>query len=245
MFGQANLHRNADCAAVLANHIYGQMKEMKVKSPGNYHDVNQTRTPNPRRKGLPATVTEWRAWKAEKRRRASEDQDGLGLTSTPETEEESEELSAFEIARSGKSPPAPITNKTLVYQGEKLPSKSKHRRSARVAQKKGNEAANLPLSTEPDPGASEFLDQFRGYRGRVDEQKAQVPIFTLNPQSQPSPPTPTPSTSLGAGSSGTGSSERGGGGAPNPRGSPHKHLSMLFKNRRYMVKSLSISRMSN
>ena len=67
--GQANMHKNPDCAAVLANHIYLQMRDMDVMSPGNSYDHTQHLSPNPRRAGLPSSVTEWKA-QADARRRS-------------------------------------------------------------------------------------------------------------------------------------------------------------------------------
>ena len=61
------MHKNPDCAAVLANHIYNQMRDMDTLSPGVTYDLSQSLALSDRRRGLPSRVTEWKAWRAEKR----------------------------------------------------------------------------------------------------------------------------------------------------------------------------------
>ena len=74
--GQVNLHKNTECAASLANHIYYQMRDMDVTSPGNSFDHCQQLRPNPRREGLPRTVTEWQA----QREQRGDLSEGEGMT---------------------------------------------------------------------------------------------------------------------------------------------------------------------
>ena len=74
--GQVNLHKNTECAGSLANHIYYQMRDMDVTSPGNSFDHCQQLRPNPRREGLPRTVTEWQA----QREQRGDLSEGEGMT---------------------------------------------------------------------------------------------------------------------------------------------------------------------
>ena len=100
MIGQANLHRRADGAAALANHIYYQMGFMRVTSPGTSTDRCQNFKPNPRRMGLPRTVTEWKI------NRAREIQSSLvdGNHSGQSELHEIGEPTAFEIIKSREVP---------------------------------------------------------------------------------------------------------------------------------------------
>ena len=94
------MHKNPDCAAALTNHIYYQMRELDVLSPGNFTDRSQHFQPNPRREGLPKTVTEWRARKEErKEERRRQRALGIGIT---QSESEDDERTAFDITNSGK-----------------------------------------------------------------------------------------------------------------------------------------------
>ena len=77
------------------------MREMRVTTPGCFFDINQVREPNPRRKGLPATVTEWKALREERRERAEMKDPNSAHQNLPEEEI----LSAFDIISAGKSPP--------------------------------------------------------------------------------------------------------------------------------------------
>ena len=101
LVGQANMHKRTDCAAALANHIYLQMRDMKVTSPGNSHDRCQLFQPNPRREGLPKTVTEWRANRLNQKRGDK----GQPSTSNDIVHDESEEefITAYDIMKSGES----------------------------------------------------------------------------------------------------------------------------------------------
>ena len=58
LVGQANLHKNAECAVTLANHIYHQMRELDITKSHNLNDRNSSS--RPRRGGLPTTVSEWK-----------------------------------------------------------------------------------------------------------------------------------------------------------------------------------------
>ena len=71
------MHKNPDCAAVLANHIYNQMRDMDTLSPGVTYDLSQSLALSDRRRGLPSTVTEWKAWRAEKREINLQDAENL------------------------------------------------------------------------------------------------------------------------------------------------------------------------
>ena len=56
LIGQANLHKNVDCATTLANHIYHQMRELDITKMGNLNDGNVGKPRHPRRRDFPATV---------------------------------------------------------------------------------------------------------------------------------------------------------------------------------------------
>ena len=85
--GQANMHKSTDCAAALANHIYLQMRSMDVVSPGNSLDRCQTLKPNPRRAGLPRTVTEWKERRGTQS--SAQNNEDHPLASLPEDDESS------------------------------------------------------------------------------------------------------------------------------------------------------------
>ena len=67
--GQANLHKNAECAVALANHIYRQMRELEVTKHGLVNDVSESKPRHPRRRPFPATVSEWKERQKEKDQR--------------------------------------------------------------------------------------------------------------------------------------------------------------------------------
>ena len=94
------MHKNPDCAAVLANHIYTQMRDMDIRSHGNVYSPSQLLPPNPRRAGLPATVTEWRSQRAKAQIGGGPNMTA-GLASQPPTTG-AEETTAFDIVNSGK-----------------------------------------------------------------------------------------------------------------------------------------------
>ena len=75
------------------------MRDMDVLSPGNSRDRCQHLQANPRREGLPRTVTEWRKEREERRKIRREERRGLG-NSDIKSDSEGEELSAFDILNS-------------------------------------------------------------------------------------------------------------------------------------------------
>ena len=152
------MHKNPLCAAVLANHIYLQMRDMDVMSPGNSYDRTQHLSPNPRRAGLPRTVTEWKA-QADARRQAKL-QCKNGQTSD---DFQNDELSAFEIAQSM------VESQTS----------SQTRSSARLLQK------NSSKRLQPAKlGSSNFLTQLATRSTELKiARNTQTPVLTLSPDS--------------------------------------------------------------
>ena len=145
LIGQGNLHKNAECAAALANHIYYQMRELDVLSPGNYYDRCQHLVNNPRREGLPKTVTEWRAMREERRAKRREERIRTNNAEL-RSESEGEELSAFEIANlETQETPSPPTRRSARIRGKQI-SKSSRGKVGRATQGLG--------STTPSGGSS-------------------------------------------------------------------------------------------
>ena len=137
------MHKNPECAAALANHIYYQMREMDVLSPGNSHDRCQYLKTNPRREGLPRTVTQWRQEREERRQKRREERVRLGKPDL-KSDSEAEGPSAFEITNTEST-----SNST--------------RRSARLKARRGNAPSVLTLesatSQETRTGSSKAPSQ--------------------------------------------------------------------------------------
>ena len=125
--GQANLHRNPDCAASLANHIYYQMREMDIQPTGSFYERCQKLPPNPRREGLPKTVTEWFALREQRRKKRREERVRLNQQDT-QSDSEDEELTAYDIAGPGNN----------------SDSFDNRRRSQRLQTKHPNQGTNRP-----------------------------------------------------------------------------------------------------
>ena len=73
------------------------MREMDVLSPGSSHDRCQYLKTNPRREGLPRTVTQWRQEREERRQKRREERVRLGKPDL-KSDSETEEPSAFAIS---------------------------------------------------------------------------------------------------------------------------------------------------
>ena len=75
------------------------MREMDVLSPGNSRGKCQYLQANPRREGLPKTVTEWKREREDRRRLRREERGRTG-NSDLKSDSEGEELSPFDILNS-------------------------------------------------------------------------------------------------------------------------------------------------
>ena len=93
------------------------MRELDVSSPGNFSDRCQHLQPNPRREGLPKTVTEWRARK--ERRKEERRQQRLLGKGNPQSESEDDERTAFDISNSGQEDPAVPQRRSTRLKGKK------------------------------------------------------------------------------------------------------------------------------
>ena len=176
MIGQANLHRNPDCAAVLANHIYTQMRVTDVLSSGNSYNRNQTLKPNPRRAGLPSTVTEWKAQRDQAARR-NKDGDNQPREKAQESGQE-ETVTAFDIINSGKPTNLPLSANSLGDQSTNRIATPSLRRSKRI------NCRNEITQDQPSQGVPNAVLQLLNGQGKQysNRMRREVPLLTLSTQ---------------------------------------------------------------
>ena len=124
------------------------MRELDVSSPGNFSDRCQHLQPNPRREGLPKTVTEWRATK-ERRKEERRQQRLLGKGNS-QSESEDEDRTAFDITNSGQDDPALPQRRSARLKGKNVVKPSNFITNSRVP-KRRDKSVNATQILQLDP----------------------------------------------------------------------------------------------